>query len=414
LYMTNGVKIALAGISGYGDAYLSALLPKNGSNGSQLVGLVDPSPERCRRLDEVTAASVPIFSTMEALFERTPVDLMLIVTPTHLHARQTCFALEHQANVLCEKPVAGTVDDALQMLEVQRKSKGFAAIGYQWSFSDSVQALKRDIMSGILGRPIRMKSLALFPRSLSYFRRNDWAGRKHMSSGDGVFDSPVNNATAHYLHNMFYVLGKTRDGSAMPASVEAELYRANDIENYDTAAIRCKTDCGVEILFYTSHSVALREGPKSRYEFENAVVEHNHSASGEFIARFRDGRVVSYGQPNHDRHEKIWQSVEAVRTGAPVRCDIKSAMSHALCVAAAQESASAIVDFPEHLKRLVPLDGDSLICIEGLGDALLGAYERNILPSQMKDLFWARRARVVTVTPPDGSRRRESVAAVHA
>jgi len=34
-----------------------------------------------------------------------------------------------------------------------------------------------------------------------------------------VLDSPVNNATAHYLHNMFYVLGHATDASAMPACV---------------------------------------------------------------------------------------------------------------------------------------------------------------------------------------------------
>jgi predicted dehydrogenase len=411
--MSTPVKIALAGISGYGDHYLSALLPNNRDRAVDLVGVVDPMPERCRRLDELKARQVPVHASMESLFEQTPVDLMLIVTPTHLHARQTCLALQHNANVLCEKPVAGTVQDALQMLEAQRTSKAFAAIGYQWSFSDAVQALKRDIMSGMLGRPIRLKSLALFPRPLSYFARNDWAGRKRMHSGDGVYDSPVNNATAHYLHNMFYVLGKTRDGSAMPASVEAELYRANDIENYDTAALRCKTDCGVEILFYTTHAVALREGPKSTYEFEHAIVEQDHGASGEFIAKFHDGRVASYGQPNHDRHEKIWQSIESVRTGDPVRCGIKSAMAHALCVAAAQES-SPILDFPKHLKRVIPFDGDSLICVEGLGETLLNCYERNTLPSDIKELFWGRPARVVPVQIPDGSRRRDSTVVIHA
>jgi hypothetical protein len=57
-------------------------------------------------------------------------------------------------------------------------------------------------------------------------------------AGLGIFDSPANNATAHFLHNMFYLLGATRETSAAPAVVQAELYRANAIENFDTAAIR--------------------------------------------------------------------------------------------------------------------------------------------------------------------------------
>jgi len=410
--MDRKVKVALAGISGYGDCYLGALLPSERARDFQLVGVVDPMPQRCRRLPELAAREIRLHETMDGLFCDTAVDLMLIVTPTHLHAAQTCLALSHGANVLCEKPVAGTVTDAMRMLELQRTVKGFAAIGYQWSFSEAIQSLKRDIMSGALGRPIRMKAIALFPRPVSYFKRNDWAGRQRTVSGEPVFDSPVNNATAHYLHNLFYLLGRTMDSSATPGFVEAELYRANEIENYDTAAIRCRTDCGVELLFYTSHAIALRHGPKTTCEFENAVVEYD-AEQGEFVARFKNGRIISYGQPNLDRHEKIWQAIDSVRTGRPLPCGIRAAMSHALCVAAAQES-SGITAFPEHLRRMITVDGDdALMAVEGLDDALIHCYERNCLPSEKAELFWARRGRVVQLdVGVDGARRRAATGAV--
>jgi len=66
---------------------------------------------------------------------------------------------------------------------------------------------------------------------MAYFRRNDWVGRIRTDAGHCVFDSPANNAAAHYLHIMLYLLGATREGAAMPASVQAETYRANAIEN---------------------------------------------------------------------------------------------------------------------------------------------------------------------------------------
>src|SRR5690349_13201990 len=142
------VKIAVAGICGYGDSYLAALLPHEHTRGYKIVGVVEPMPQRCRRLAELASRGIPLFASIENLFAQTGVDLMCIVTPTHLHAPHTCYALKQGANVLCEKPVAGTVDDALRMLEVQRDANAFAAIGYQWSFSEAVHALKRDIMSG--------------------------------------------------------------------------------------------------------------------------------------------------------------------------------------------------------------------------------------------------------------------------
>jgi predicted dehydrogenase len=398
------VNIALAGIAGYGDAYLEAILPKQESVGARLVGVVDPQPQRCKRLDELNERQIPIHATMQSLFAQQPsIDLMLIVTPIHLHATQTCFALQNGANVLCEKPLAGTLRDAMRMAETQQvHASQFAAIGYQWSFSQAVQSLKRDIIDGVLGRPIRMKSIALHPRPMTYFRRNDWAGRLYSDSGAGIFDSPANNATAHFLHNMFYLLGATRETSAIPAIVQAELYRANDIENFDTAAIRCHTECGVEVLFYTSHAIAERRGPRSCFEFEHGHVDFDTSGSGEFVARFKDGRVKYYGHPNFDRHEKIWQAIDSVRTGAPVACGIPAAMSHALCIAAAQESAGEISDFPSRLRRVIGYDGDAILSIDRLGEQLIECYEREILPTEHPELVWSRAGRLIDLKKRNG------------
>jgi predicted dehydrogenase len=319
---------------------------------------------------------------------------MMIVTPIHVHAPQTIFSLQRGANVLCEKPLAGTMHDAMRMLEASRAAKGFAAIGYQWSFSAAVQALKREIMSGAFGRPIRMKTIVFFPRALSYFRRNDWVGRIHTPDGAGVLDSPVNNATSHYLHNMFYLLGRSRQSSAMPVTVQAELYRANEIENYDTAAIRAVTDCGTEVLFYTTHCVQDRKGPVMRFEFERAVVEFDASGSAQFIARYHDGRVKSFGQPNLDRHEKIWQSIDSVRTGRPVACDVSAAMAHTCCVMAAQKSSS-ILDFPLRLRQTIEMEGEPMICIDGLYQALIDCYEHGVLPAGLGKCDWARKGNVI-------------------
>ncbi|MEA2736350.1 MAG: hypothetical protein QOE14_2801 [Humisphaera sp.] len=402
------VNIALAGIAGYGDAYLEAILPKQESVGARLVGVVDPLPQRCKRIGDLDRLKVPIHATMQALFAQSSVDLMLIVTPIHLHAAQTCFALQRGANVLCEKPIAGTLRDALRMAETQATSKQFAAIGYQWSFSQAVQSLKRDIIDGVLGRPIRMKSIALHPRPMAYFRRNDWAGRLYSDDGGGIFDSPANNATAHFLHNMFYLLGRTRETSAAPATVQAELYRANDIENFDTAAIRCVTECGTEVLFYTSHAVAERRGPRSRFEFELGHVDFDTGGSGEFVARFNDGRVKYYGHPNFDRHEKIWQSIDAVRTGKPVACGIAAAMSHAICVAAAQESAGEVSEFPSRLRRVVGFDGDAMVSIDRLGEQLIECYEREIMPAEHSELVWSRPGNVIDLKHRNGDARPQS------
>jgi predicted dehydrogenase len=430
--MRDRVKAALVGISGYGLSYLDALL--NGaaaSAGVDLVAAVDPMAEQSRRVEELRDRRVPIYPSLPAMFKGSQgVQLVMLVTPIHLHAPQTCLALQHGASVLCEKPLAGSLADARRVVACERRAGGrnFVAVGYQWSYSAAVQALKRDVMSGALGRPVRLRCMVSFPRALSYFKRNDWAGRLKTPAGEDVLDSPVNNATAHYLHNMLYVLGPTRETSAAPATVQAELYRANDIENFDTAALRIVARCargggggdsvgssgasdrgsagdaGVPILFYTTHAAADRIGPRAVYEFERAVVTYDDDAgAGHFVAHFNDGAPARvYGNPNLDRHEKIWQSAEAVRHGMPVACGPSAALSQTLCAVAAQQSMPAIGSFPRDVVRRVDLGDDAMLAVHGLDDVLHSAYDRGVLFSELGRAPWAKPGKVIRI-PAEGS-----------
>lgn len=414
--MSSSVNIALVGICGYGSSYLSALLDYrpadgNGSSPFRLVGVVDPAAGRSPRLAEIRERGIPVHADLAGLYSTTSVQLTMMSTPIHLHAPHTCTALARGSNVLCEKPLGATLEDALRVQDAERANGGlFVAVGYQWSFSRAVQALKRDVMDGLLGKPKRLRTLAMFPRPISYYHRNNWAGRIVTEWGERVYDSPLNNATAHYLHNMFYVLGATREQSATPAWVEAELYRANDIQNYDTAALRCRTESGVEVLFYTTHAAPERVGPLCRFEFERATVEFDHARGGQFIARFADGVVRNYGQPEADRNEKIWQSIDAVRTGQPVACGARAALPHTLCVTAAQESSGGVTQFPAELRRTDGSNGESLIWIDGLAEGLLDCFQRGMLPSE-SGRAWARAGRRVPAGLPDLARSpRDAVA----
>jgi predicted dehydrogenase len=411
------VNVALVGISGYGESYVKALLDAPGDEAFRVVGMVDPMPDRCRRLEEIVAKrGIPVHPDLESLYQRSSqkIDLVMMATPIHLHAPHTCEALARGSSVLCEKPVGATVQDAARMLEAEERAKGFAAIGYQWSFSRAIQALKRDVMAGDFGAPGRLKTIACFPRSMQYFQRNDWAGKVRAADGTPIFDSPVNNATAHYLHNMLYLLGPTRETSAAPTSVQAELYRANDIENYDTAAVRVTVEGGAELLFYTSHAVPIAMGPVLCYEFERAKIYYEAETGGGFVARFANGTIRRYGDPNADRPVKIWQCIDAVRTGEKVACGIPAAVPHALCVAAAAASMPAITDFAPELVTMQGLAGQPMKCVTGLASAMVQCYDQSILPAEHRALSWAARGERIDLTTTDWHLDRAALRTVHA
>jgi hypothetical protein len=206
----------------------------------------------------------------------------------------------------------------------------------------------------------------------------------------------VSNATAHYLHNLFFLFGRTQTASAAPTELQAELYRANPIQNCDTAALRCMTESGVEVLYYTSHAIPENIGPQFVLEFEDATVAYatnggGQSTGGPIVARSASGAEKIYGDPFADQAEKIWQCADAVRTGAPVACDVTAAIPHVVAVNGMHESVPTIRAFPDELLRRT----DDLTWVDGLQEALLRCYTQNVLPSECGDLPWSRAGRTV-------------------
>ena len=377
------------GVGGYGNNYARPLLePPENKQVVFAVG-IDPYVGSSPLWEAVQQARIPIFDDLGNALNQVDVDMVVISSPIHLHAPQTLLALAHGVPVLCEKPLAATLEEGLTMLNAQRQAGLPVGIGYQWSFSHAVQALKQDIQAGVLGRPIRLKTMVLWPRRLSYYQRSSWAGRIRMPDGEWVLDSPVNNATAHYLHNMLYILGSDRTLSAFPSQVQAELYCANAIENFDSAALRIWTESGVEVLFYSAHPVKDEVGPVMVFEFENATVTYEAGGLSEFVAEFKDGTTRNYGNPNFPHTDKLWYFLDNIQAGIQPDCGILAALSHTLCIHAIHRSVSQPVRFPHGMIRVEDAGSDPLTWVAGLSDAFSDAYGHWILPSEEGDIPWA-------------------------
>jgi predicted dehydrogenase len=386
------MKALCVGICGYGQQYVRTLFELEEELDVNITGAVDPAPERSSLLPELEDRGVPICGSMEEFYAEHDADAAFIASPIQFHVPQSLRALSHGTHVLCEKPLCATIQEARQAVRAHADSGLCFGVGYQWSFCRAVQDLKRDIRDGVLGAPKRLSCLVLWPRTESYYGRNSWAGALKDAQGQWVLDSPVNNATAHFLHNMFYLLGDERRTSAVPVEVTGELYRANDIQNYDTAALRARTEGGVEVRFYSSHAPREQAGPVSRYEFENATVT-SKSMNSPFVAQFADGTEKSYGAPDHSAEPKVRQFLDAVRGGDPVACRPEAASAQTLCMNGLQESAQ-IVPFPDDIVRVEENDDDRRRYVKGLGDVLTRCFEQSALPAEL-DVPWSRAGRTV-------------------
>ena len=389
--MTPGpVSVVLSGIGGMGAVYLRALLERQDEGSLRIEGVVDPAPERSIHLGRLKELGIPVFPDLEGFYRKHGAEFAVISSPIQFHASQTCLALERGSRVLCEKPVAATVQEVRRMIEARDRTGPWVAVGYQWSFSTAIQDLKADIRQGRFGAAQRLRCLYLWPRDFAYYGRNDWAGKRRDAAGAWVLDSPANNAMAHDLHNMLYILGRDIDASAVPVDVEAELYRAYDIQNFDTAAVRIRLEGGAEILFLVSHVSQENSGPVFRYEFERGAVI-GRGRNTDIRARFADGGERNYGSPDIEPLKKLGDCLAAVRSGAAPVCGLEAAMSQTLALDGLQDAAPDIAKFPADLVRTESTPAGGRLWVESLDEILLRCYEEGRLPSEL-GASWSRKA----------------------
>jgi predicted dehydrogenase len=375
---------AIVGMGGFAGHHLEQILNHDAGQSLELAAAIDPDPSGCAHLAALAERGTPIYDSIDAYAAGPPADLVIVSTPIHLHREHTVKVLQHGSHVYCEKPVAATIQDAHAMAKARDASGRRVAIGFQWSYSDAIQQLKADILAGDLGRPLRFRTLVCWPRDATYYGRNNWAGQLRTPDGAWILDSPVSNATSHYLHNCFYLLGDALHTSAFPMDVQAELYRANDISNYDTAALRVHTESGVEILHYASHAVTSGIGPVMTYEFENATVTFDRDAEPRFVARFNDGTHRDYGTPDVNQASSLSMVAAAIRNDHPFACEIEAGLPLTLTANLAQESAGEIVDFPRDM-----VEADALVAVRQLEFILAECCTDACLPSETPDLDWA-------------------------
>lgn len=386
------IKVVLVGIGGYGANYPHELLPKLDSLPVEVVAGVDPMPQSSSAYNLFVEKNIPLYSSVEEFYAEHTADLAIIATPIQFHTFHMSYCMEHGSHVLCEKPVCSTIDDVQKLIEVRDRTGKQAAIGYQWSYSEAILNLKEDILNGKFGKPVRLKSIVLWPRDFAYYARGcGWAGKKKDQQGRWVLDSVAANATAHYLHNMLFVTGKAIDQSVQLDSIIAETYRANNIENFDTCALRAKTVDGIDLLFIASHAIQRKEvrNPELEYVFEKGVIRsfRDKDYNDHLYAEMKDGQRIEYGDPGAQIMRKMYWMFDVIRGKKQVVCGLETASAHTKCINAIAEMIPVTPVFPEEL--VVTDEVEKMVYVKGLADVLNDCYEQWKLPGEY-GTSWAR------------------------
>ena len=363
----NPVRILFSAISGYGFYYLKSFFEDIPPEEATLAGVIDPTPEKSGHYERIKSMNCPVYPDIEQFFAAGhQADLTVISSPIHFHIPQAICALKNKSNVLIDKPLSGSTAEVKELIRMKNETGHHVEVGYQWSFSEAIGKLKLDLLSGYYGKPKRMKTICLWPRDYAYYQRNNWAGKIQSAEGIPILDSPANNACAHFLHNLFFLMIGDQGLGEPSLEVSGELYRAYDIENYDTVAARCQLEDQTELYFYFSHTTESLRNPEFIIECERGMV-HYGGQFKEIVGIRDDGARKYYGSPDDTpQFHKLKIAIESVGQRRPAVCPPEIAHFQTACIEKLQVPSAKICTFPDPWitslpeKRMVP-DLDTLL-----------------------------------------------------
>lgn len=385
--MSRKLKTVLAGAGGYGEIYADMLLDRRAREYFDFTAIVDPYAKNSGKYGDFFGI-IPIYDTLEEFYSKNSAHLAIISTPIHLHFPQCVTALENGSHVLCEKPLVPTIEQ-YELLE--KKARGInrtLSVGFQWCYSEVMQSLKKRILSGEFGKPVRLKSFVSWPRDRQYYERGGkWAGKIKTAENLPVYDSVASNATAHYIQNMLFLLGGTMEESANLSDTFAECYKANDIESFDTIIF---SGCagGAAVFYAASHAVNYTVNPVMSYEFEKAVILVN-VFDQDFLCfvHHKNGTVENLGEAAaNGEKNKLFHTAEHILGKRDFACTNKTVKPITAFIDAVFNEVP-FIKFPDDF--VIKDEKSGFTYVKNLHLDLMRCFELAKLPSEM-GLPWAK------------------------
>jgi predicted dehydrogenase len=141
-------------VVGLGSIAETAVLPAfRNSKRSKLVALVSRDQSRAQQLGaKFGVKHCYSYENYAQCLNQPDVDAVFITSVNGAHAEQTIRAAAAGKHVLCEKPMATSVEDCLRMVEACRANRVRLMVAYRKYFEPGSVALKKLVTSGKLGR----------------------------------------------------------------------------------------------------------------------------------------------------------------------------------------------------------------------------------------------------------------------
>ncbi len=294
-------RIGLIGVAGYAQIYVDLLQRAHDQKLVEITAVnARPARQGMPSVGDLKRRGAKIYDSFEDLVDGASkeMDICLIPTGIQWHTRMAVAAMEAGAHVLLEKPLAGSVEDGEAIIRSEDETGRWLAVGFQDVYSPEALWLRDQMQNGAIGKLKSVRMLGLWPRPASYYNRNQWAG-KMMADGAAVRDSPLNNAFAHFVNLALFFSGPDAEHSADVEVYASELLRARDIETFDTAVVKARSENGIDFWFGVSHACTVQRNPEIIIEGENGRAEWFHEKHIRIV--LNDGKVIEREVPTYEQ-----------------------------------------------------------------------------------------------------------------
>ncbi|MAS35819.1 MAG: oxidoreductase [Anaerolineaceae bacterium] len=129
------------------------------------------------------------------------IDVALIVTPHNLHYPQAVACMEHGIDVLLEKPMVMSGDEAVKLIETRDRTGRLAAVAFNGSMSPYIRTAVNMLRSGELGEILTIE--ALHHQDWRELTIGTWRQIPEIAGGGYLFDSG-----AHMLNSVVDLAGE--------------------------------------------------------------------------------------------------------------------------------------------------------------------------------------------------------------
>lgn len=126
---------------------------------AQIVAIADKDASRIKELaDRYGIENYETYSSFEEAIEKVECDLVDICLPNFLHYEPAMRALEKGRDIICEKPIATTVEHAQEMVAAAKKNMKHIYYAEDWLFSPAIRKAFSLVEEGGIGKPVFIRA----------------------------------------------------------------------------------------------------------------------------------------------------------------------------------------------------------------------------------------------------------------